>query len=65
MLFKFFRKETTTPSSSPVEEWGDLEPTTERTSRRRRRAEIMPSEAEIEEFFAAAERDQWQRFAAK
>ncbi|KAG1330726.1 cyclin-dependent kinase inhibitor 1 [Cocos nucifera] len=58
------RKETT-PSSSRVEEWSDLEPTAERTSRRRRRAEMMPSEAEIEEFFAAAERDQWQRFSAK
>ncbi|XP_010926378.1 cyclin-dependent kinase inhibitor 1 [Elaeis guineensis] len=58
------RKETA-PSSSRVEEWTDLELTVERTSRRRRRAEMMPSEDEIEEFFAAAERDQWQRFSAK
>ncbi|XP_010916641.1 cyclin-dependent kinase inhibitor 1 [Elaeis guineensis] len=55
----------TTPSSSGVDEWSDLESTAERTSRRRSRAEMMPLEAEIEEFFAAAERDEWQRFAAK
>ncbi|KAG1334644.1 cyclin-dependent kinase inhibitor 1 [Cocos nucifera] len=55
----------TTRSSSGVDEWSDLESTVERTSTRRPRAEMMPSEAEIEEFFVAAERDEWQRFAAK
>ncbi|XP_008805250.2 cyclin-dependent kinase inhibitor 1-like [Phoenix dactylifera] len=55
----------TTPSSSGVDEWSDLESTVEGKSTRRPRAEMMPLEAEIEEFFATAERDERQRFAAK
>ncbi|GMP28019.1 hypothetical protein CsSME_00003744 [Camellia sinensis var. sinensis] len=59
----FFR-----PSSELQAESGDLESTarpSEANSRRRSSAEKMPSETELEEFFAAAEKDIHKRFTEK
>ncbi|THG09631.1 cyclin-dependent kinase inhibitor 5-like isoform X1 [Camellia sinensis] len=61
------RRETT-PSSELQAESGDLESTarpSEANSRRRSSAEKMPSETELEEFFAAAEKDIHKRFTEK
>ncbi|KAI8029733.1 Cyclin-dependent kinase inhibitor 3 [Camellia lanceoleosa] len=61
------RRETT-PSSELQAESGDLESTarpSEANSRRRSSAEKMPSETELEEFFAAAEKDIRKRFTEK
>lgn len=57
-----------TPSSELQSESGELESTArphEVSSRRRPEAEKMPSEAELEEFFAAAEKDLQKQFVDK
>lgn len=57
-----------TPSSELQSESGELESTErphEASSRHRSQAEKMPSEAELEEFFAAAEKDLHKKFAHK
>ncbi|CAA3015936.1 Hypothetical predicted protein [Olea europaea subsp. europaea] len=57
-----------TPSSELQSESGDLESTArphEASSRHRSQAEKMPSEAELEEFFTAAEKDLQKKFAHK
>ncbi|KAA8531709.1 hypothetical protein F0562_006574 [Nyssa sinensis] len=61
------RRETT-PSSELQAESDDLESTakpSEANSRRRSSVEKMPSETELEEFFAAAEKDIQKQFAEK
>ncbi|XP_042397201.1 cyclin-dependent kinase inhibitor 1-like isoform X2 [Zingiber officinale] len=61
-------REEITDSSSDDEnqEAGfDLEPTAERDSHRRWPAEAMPTEAELEGFFAAAESESRRRFAER
>ncbi|XP_052205312.1 cyclin-dependent kinase inhibitor 7-like [Diospyros lotus] len=61
------RRETTASSEVQVES-GDLESTarpSEANSRRRSSAAKMPSEIELEEFFAAAEKDLQKRFREK
>uniref|UniRef100_A0A5B7C4V0 Cyclin-dependent kinase inhibitor n=1 Tax=Davidia involucrata TaxID=16924 RepID=A0A5B7C4V0_DAVIN len=61
------RRETT-PTSELQAESDELESTarpTEANSRRRSSAEKMPSETELEEFFAAAEKDIQKRFTEK
>ncbi|CAL9090282.1 unnamed protein product [Musa acuminata var. zebrina] len=58
-----FRREMP-PSNEAQCEAGDLESMTEASSSWRR-AEATPTQAEIEEFFAAAEREQAQQFADK
>ncbi|XP_072979488.1 cyclin-dependent kinase inhibitor 1-like [Typha angustifolia] len=55
----------TTPSSSVMDESSDLESTGWRASAKRTTVEIKPLEAEIEEFFASAERAERDRFASK
>lgn len=52
------------PSSNTREQSYDLESTAERRSPRRSTAVMMPSDAEIDDFFAAAEKKEAQRFAS-
>jgi hypothetical protein len=62
------RRRETTPSSELRAEPDDLESTarpTEANSRPRSTVEKMPTESELEEFFAAAEKDVQKRFAEK
>lgn len=61
------RKESMTPSCNCSIYSGELESTAERESRRQTtpRLNRMPSASEIEEFFAAAEKSEKQRFASK
>ncbi|KAJ4963539.1 hypothetical protein NE237_023478 [Protea cynaroides] len=62
------RRREKTPSSEFRAESGDLESTArpaEANSRHRSRAKKMPTEAEIEDFFSAAEREQQKLFADK
>ncbi|KAL2522819.1 cyclin-dependent kinase inhibitor 7-like [Forsythia ovata] len=61
------RRDTTTATEVQTES-GELESTArphEASSRRRTEAEKMPSEAELEEFFAAAEKNLQEKFADK
>ncbi|KAJ8456012.1 hypothetical protein OPV22_034928 [Ensete ventricosum] len=65
----FFRcngeREETTASSNDGDATSDLESTVEMDSRRRSTANATPSDAELEEFFAGAERDLRRRFVER
>ncbi|GMI76877.1 hypothetical protein HRI_001356900 [Hibiscus trionum] len=66
--FNFIERRETTPSSEHRAELEDLDSTSrpsEADSRRRSTVEKMPTEAELEEFFAAAEKKVTKQFAEK